>query len=163
VHVRVEDRYIWNEFDRVFEPGPELSVVAHRNELAMRLGSGAAMDAHRTARLLAIGRIGFGVGFGFAPQLTAPLWIGRAARNPGARFFCRIVGARDFVLGAGQLAALADGDGKGWILAGVAADAADFAATVAMRDELPPAAVANAIATTVGAVALGLLAYRGQS
>jgi hypothetical protein len=122
------------------------------------------MNGRDLARMLAAGRIGFGFGFGLAPQLTAPLWIGRAARNPGARFFCRIVGARDFVLGAGQLAALRKGDdAKPWILAGAAADAADFAATVAMRDELPSAAVANAIATTVGAVVLGLLAYRDQS
>jgi hypothetical protein len=121
------------------------------------------MNGRDLARLLGIGRLGFGVGFGLAPRLTAPLWIGRMARNPGAQFFCRIVGARDFVLGAGQLSALQNGDARPWILAGVAADAADFAATVAMREELPPAAVANAIATTVGAVALGLLAYRGQS
>jgi hypothetical protein len=122
------------------------------------------MDARAVARFIAIARMGFGIGFGFAPRATAPLWIGRMARNPGAQFFCRIVGARDFVLGAGVLAALrSNADARPWILAGVAADAADFAATVAMRDELPRPAVANAIATTIGAVALGLLAYRGQS
>jgi hypothetical protein len=122
------------------------------------------VDARQIARLIAVGRVGFGVGFGLAPQVTAPLWIGGLARNPGAQFFCRLVGARDLVLGAGVLAALAtDADLRPWLLAGVGADAADFAATVAMRDELPRAAVANAMATTLGAVALGLLAYRGQS
>jgi hypothetical protein len=122
------------------------------------------MERLDLARFLAVARIGFGIGFGMAPRLTAPLWIGRMARNPGAEFFCRIVGARDFVLGAGQFVTLqSGGDARPWILAGAGADAADFAATVAMRDELPPAAVANAVATTIGAVALGLLAYRAQS
>jgi hypothetical protein len=123
------------------------------------------MDPRSVARFVAACRVGIGTGLALAPGLTAPLWVGRMARNPGARFFCRIVGARDVVLGAGALAALegpADG-ARRWILAGAAADACDFAATVAMRDELPPAAVANAIVTTVVAVALGLLAYRGQS
>lgn len=127
-----------------------------------RLASGA-MDPRALARFLGIARIGFGIGFGLLPRVTAPLWVGRAARNSGAEFFCRIVGARDAVLGAGTLAALESGNARPWLLAGVAADASDFAATVAMRDELPPVAVANAVATTIGAVALGLLAYRGQS
>src|SRR5437763_6843639 len=121
------------------------------------------MDGRQIARLLAFGRIGFGVGFGLVPQVTAPLWLGRLARSPGALFFCRILGARDFVMGAGQLAALQSGDPKPWIVAGIGVDAADFTATLAMRDELPPVAVVNAVVTTVGAVALGLLAYRGQS
>src|SRR5204863_8847882 len=106
-------------------------------EIAMRLRSGA-MDPRALARFLGIARIGFGIGFGLAPGLTAPLWIGRMARNPGAQFFCRILGARDAVLGAGTLAALQNGNAQPWLLAGVAADASDFAATVAMRDELPP-------------------------
>ena len=68
------------------------------------------------------------------------------------------------MLGAGAMAALSGrGDPRPWILAGAAADAADLAATVAAREELPPTGYAVAVATTVGAVALGLLAYRGQS
>ena len=122
------------------------------------------MEPRDIARFLAAGRIAFGFGFGLIPERTAPLWLGRIARSPGAIFFCRILGARDFVLGAGAMAALSgQGDPRPWILAGAAADAADLAATVAAREELPPTGYAVAVATTVGAVALGLLAYRGQS
>src|SRR5690242_17452598 len=122
------------------------------------------MTGRDLARFVALCRVAIGTGFALAPRLTAPLWIGRMARNPGARFFCRIVGVRDVVLAAGVLASMDDdGARRRWILAGAAADAADLAATVATRDELPPLAAANAIATTAGGIALGLLAYRGQS
>lgn len=115
------------------------------------------MDARAIARLIAIGRVAVGSGFALIPQHTAPLWLGRAGRKTGAQFFCRIVGSRDLVMGVGALAALGGrGRARDWVLAGAAADAFDLAATVAMRDELPPLAVANALATTIGAVALGL-------
>ena len=98
-----------------------------------------------------------GSGFAFIPQHTAPLWLGRIGSKPGAQFFCRIVGSRDLVMGVGALAALGGrGRARDWVLAGAAADAFDLAATLAMRDELPPLAVANALATTIGAVALGV-------
>ena len=123
------------------------------------------MDPRLVARFVAACRVGIGTGFAIAPQLTAPLWLGKLGRTRGAHFFLRIVGTRDLVLAAGTLSALsAGGDAaKPWILAGVAADACDLAATLAKRDELPRMAAANAIGVTAGGVALGLLAYRGQS
>jgi hypothetical protein len=118
------------------------------------------MDARLVARLLAICRVAIGAAFALAPAQAAPLWLGSAGRSRGARFFLRIVGTRDLVLAAGALMALAreSSSARGWVLAGAAADACDLAATIASRDELPPLAAANAIAVTIGGVALGAAA-----
>lgn len=117
------------------------------------------MDARLLARLIAAGRVAIGAGFALVPQLTAPLWLGRLGAKPGAQFFCRIVGSRDLVLGAGALAALGGrGRARDWVLAGAVADAFDLAATLAVREQLPPLAAANAIATAAGAAVLGAAA-----
>lgn len=115
------------------------------------------MDARLVARFVAWCRVAIGAGFALAPAQTGPLWLGKAGRTGGARFFLRIVGTRDLVLATGALLALGGrGPARGWVLAGAAADACDLAATVAARDELPPLAAANAIGVTVAAVAMGL-------
>jgi hypothetical protein len=123
------------------------------------------MDPRLVARFVAGCRVAIGAAFALAPERTAPLWLGRLGRKPGAHFFLRIVGTRDLVLAIGTLSSLRGRGGAPgpWIQAGVAADACDLAATLAARDELPPLAVANAVGVTTGGVALGLLAYRGQS
>lgn len=116
------------------------------------------MDARVVARFVAVSRVAIGASFALAPRQTAPLWLGKLGRSGGAHFFLRIVGTRDLVLATGALAALAGrtSAARGWVLAGAAADACDLVATIAHRDELPPLAAANAIAVTVGGVALGV-------
>jgi hypothetical protein len=74
------------------------------------------------------------------------------------------VGARDAVLGAGALAALAAGDdaAKPWLIGGVAADALDLAATLRNAGDLPTAAVAGVAAVAGGAAAAGLYALKAM-
>jgi hypothetical protein len=119
------------------------------------------MDARVLARFVACCRAAIGASFALAPARSAPLWLGGLGRGRGAQFFLRIVGTRDLVLATGALAALrGGGSARPWVLAGAAADACDLVATVAVRDELPPLAAANAIGMTAGGIAIGLGAAR---
>jgi hypothetical protein len=74
-----------------------------------------------------------------APGRAVSVWTGTPS-TPAARIAARGLGARDLVLGAGALAALAGkGSAGGWLRGAAAADAADFVATLAAFDELPRA------------------------
>ena len=97
------------------------------------------MTATDVARGMAIGRIALGALLTVSPRAAAAGWIGDAAAQPGTSVVARALGIRDAGLGAGVLASLGDRDeARGWLAACVAADAVDFAATMAVRNELPP-------------------------
>ena len=108
---------------------------------------------------LAVIRIFFGLGYLVAPIRVGGGWIGRVARLPQTQVFTRALGARDLVLGAGALTALADerADPRPWLAAQAAADAADFGATIAAAGALPRSgyrfALVMAGASTVVALA----------
>jgi hypothetical protein len=111
----------------------------------------------RLARFIAVGRIAVGTSLVLHPPLALRFWIGGNADLPGAKVLGRALGARDLVLGAGTLAALAGNQSPDWWLrASLVADATDLTVTLVARDDLPPvgrdlvAAVAAA-ATAVGA------------
>jgi hypothetical protein len=89
-------------------------------------------------RSLGIGRIAFGAAMLLRPEEAVGGWIGRrAASFGGTQTITRAFGARDLVLGAGTLSALARGtDARDWVAAGAFADLVDFAAT-ATADEIP--------------------------
>jgi hypothetical protein len=72
-----------------------------------------------------------------APGRAISLWTG-GPPTPAARLAARGLGARDVVLGVGTLAALAGKGSAGrWLRGAAAADAADFAATLAAIGDLP--------------------------
>jgi hypothetical protein len=105
---------------------------------------------------LARGRIAFGIGFLLFPALVGRAWVGRDAERTGAKVFIRTMGARDLALGLGVVIAIDRGAPvRGWLEASTLADLADFAATLVARDEIPPGAVAPALAITSGSAALG--------
>jgi len=96
------------------------------------------MEARALARQLAIGRVVIGGALALAPALAARGWIGEVSATPGAQALARGFGMRDVAIGAGALAALQGGGNvRDWMLAGAAADAADLAATVLARRDLP--------------------------
>jgi hypothetical protein len=98
------------------------------------------MNIRMLARMLAINRLGFGVGFIALPSRTSKGWVGAAAEEPGARVLTRALGARDLALGIGGLAALNGGDAekaREWMAAQALADGVDLAATLAARRSLP--------------------------
>jgi hypothetical protein len=120
------------------------------------------MNAALPARLVAAGRIGFGVALILTPGRVTSPWLGRDACRAGTRVVSRGLGARDLALGLGALAVSED-QLRPWMAAGIIADTADLVATVAAGDSLPlpgrllVAAVASggAILGTIALVRLG--------
>jgi hypothetical protein len=106
----------------------------------------------RTARsltaLLSANRIGFGVAYLLRPARSGRSWIGVTAREPATQVITRGHGARDLVLGAGALGALAGGEDRvagAWLAGQAVADAADFTSTVLARRQLPAKGVRIAL------------------
>jgi hypothetical protein len=118
------------------------------------------MNAALIARLVAAGRVGFGVALTLTPERMATPWLGSDAARPGTRVAIRGLGARDLALGAGALAATA-ADLRLWVAAGIVADTADLVATVAAGDSLPLAGRVLVGAVASGGAALGALALAG--
>jgi hypothetical protein len=112
------------------------------------------------ARLVAAGRVGFGVALALSPERVTTPWLGTDAARPGTRVVTRGLGARDLALGAGALAATG-ADLPAWVAAGIVADAADLAATLAGGDSLPLAGRVLVGGVASGGVALGGLALAG--
>jgi hypothetical protein len=120
------------------------------------------MDARTIASLVAVGRIGAGLGLTFAPQLVTRPWIGEVADTTGAKVLSAGFGARDVAIGAGTANALRSGEGvREWLLAGVLSDTADLLATLARRRGLPKTGVAATSALAASGVVLSLYALRG--
>ena len=71
------------------------------------------MNAALAARLVAAGRIGFGVSLILAPGRVISPWLGQDAGRSSARVLGRGLGARDLALGLGALVASAD-HVRGW-------------------------------------------------
>jgi hypothetical protein len=118
------------------------------------------MTAPLIARLVAAGRVGFGVALVAAPERVTSLWLGGDARRPAARVLTRGLGARDLALGVGALAA-ADSQLQPWVAAAIVADSADFVATVAAGRSLPLTGRALVGTVAAGGAVLGAIAWVG--
>jgi len=119
------------------------------------------MDARSLARQLAVGRVAIGGALAVAPGLAARGWVGEVSGTPGAKALARGFGIRDVAIGAGALAALqSDGNVRDWLLAGAAADAADLAATLIARRDLPALGRVGIAAMAATGATLSLLAAR---
>jgi len=124
------------------------------------------MDVPKTlAAALAVSRSMFGLSYLLRPEQARTSWIGRAAKKPGAQVIIRSQGARDVVLAAGALRALARGDDRelrAWVAGHALCDFADLVVTVSAREHLPrrrarlAIAVAGASTIVGGAAAAGL-------
>jgi hypothetical protein len=115
------------------------------------------VDPLLLARLQALGRIALGAGLVVAPSRLAGAWLGADAARPGTRVALAGLGARDLAIGVGAAWALGGGENaRPWLLAGVVADAADLAATLARRDDLPAFGVVAVGAIAACSTALGL-------
>ena len=118
------------------------------------------MNAALTARLIAAGRVGFGLTLMASPGRATALWLGDDADRPGTRVVTRGLGARDLALGAGALV-VPESLLRPWVAAAIVADAADLVATVAAGDALPLAGRILVGAMASGALALGVTARAG--
>ena len=111
---------------------------------------------------MGVTRAAVGAGFLTLPRTTAAAWVGdTTAAQPGVDILARALGARELILGTGLMLALVRGRPvKGWLMAGVAADVADAAVSVAAREEIPRAKMITVATVAVFSAAAGAhLAY----
>ena len=100
-------------------------------------------------------RVAYGVGLTVAPERLALRWLGPAAAGDPTQVALRGLGAREVILHAGALTALAQGRPlRPWLYASAAGDASDIASTVAGRGGLPGG---SPVATTIVAGGSALL------
>jgi hypothetical protein len=119
------------------------------------------LSALAVARAIAAGRVALGAGLLVAPGPMGRPWVGAAADRPGGHVALRALGARDVLLGAIalHLAGRAPAGARA-VQAGAAADAVDFAATLAAHRDLPPLSGAGVVALAGAAAVAGALAAR---
>lgn len=114
------------------------------------------MEPRTVATVHAAGRAVVGAALSAAPRVATAGWIGTDAARGPVTVVARALGVRDAVMGLGVLHTLADPDAaKPWIAACLVADAVDLAATLAVRDDLPPRGVLAVSVTAAGSMALG--------
>ena len=122
------------------------------------------VDPRSLTRSMAVARLVLGTGLALTPRLITAPWLGKGAFGSAATVLARSMGARDAAIGAGLLAAIGRGGStRGWLTAGLAADATDLAATVVAKDELPPTAVPLIAGAAGAGVVLGLYALGGAN
>lgn len=99
------------------------------------------MSSSRKAALAVLSfRIAYGAALILAPARTTKSWLGAAAQGGGS-VPTRALGAREIALHAGGVAAvLADQPVRPWLMASIAGDCADIAATYAASSDLPDGA-----------------------
>ena len=106
---------------------------------------------------IAAGRVALGASFTLAPGLSLRLWPGgEAGRQPLARLLARSVGGRDLAIGLGTLMAMRhDAPLRGWLEAGVLADAADALAIGLGFRHIPRTRAAIMLALAAGTAVVG--------
>src|SRR3954452_11392555 len=97
------------------------------------------MSRGRAAAVAVAGlRMAYGVALAVAPGAVGSRWIGRDARRRPAGVALRALGVRDAALQAGALAAARRGEPvRPWLLAAIAGDVTDMAATAGATGDVP--------------------------
>jgi|KBSSwiStaDraftv2_1062776.scaffolds.fasta_scaffold960724_1 hypothetical protein len=106
-------------------------------------------------------RIALGAALVIAPSRAARAWLGPDGASPGVRLLFRSIGARDFALGAGLLAARRDD--TTWAQAGVVADTCDVAASIAALGPIPAARLLPGTVLAAAFVVAGVVPDRRAS
>lgn len=113
------------------------------------------MDPRALARLMAVGRIAYGLGLIAAPGTLGTAWVGSDGARPGTRVIARGFGGRDLAIGAGTALAVAQGFGaRPWLQAAALSDLTDLVATLRERHDLPLLSVIGVGALAGGATML---------
>ena len=110
------------------------------------------MNPLTIGRIAAAGRTLIGTALTVAPASGAG-WIGEASGESPVTVYSRALGVRDAAIGVGVLTAGDSEKLRPWILAGIASDIVDFAATLEARGDLPPLG-RNAVPLIAGGSAL---------
>ena len=112
---------------------------------------------------LSLARIGIGAGALVRPDLAFQSFMLDPQRNPQQQFVTRMFGSREIALGVATLLSVRKG-GKGWVLAGVAIDAADAVAGYlsGTSGAVPKNKGGLLAGLAAGAAAAGLLGLRSS-
>jgi hypothetical protein len=115
------------------------------------------VDERAVAKAIAVGRIGLGVAFTLAPGLALRVWPGDGSHEHAvSRFLARSTGGRDLAIGIGTLVALSkDTPVRGWLEAGMLADAVDAVAVLGVARSVPRSRALLAFVAAGGAVVAG--------
>ena len=116
------------------------------------------MDLVDVAKAQAAGRVLVGAGLTLAPRLAGAGWIGPVSGERPVTVFSRALGIRDAVLGIGLLRSAGRANTKAmrpWMLAGLAADVVDAAASLEARAEMPRSGQIMGPAVAGGSALLG--------
>lgn len=115
------------------------------------------MDAEleQQIRAFAIGRIGIGATALLVPGIALKRFFGKGAdSSPASRALARFMGGRDVALGLGTLFALSHGAPvRGWIEAGMVADAGDLFGTLLAAKHLPKVSAVGTSFAAAGGIA----------
>lgn len=97
-----------------------------------------------------------------APAAAGSILLGRDAHEATPRTLFRFYGTRDVVLGLGALrAASAGGDARGWVAAGIAADALDVAVMLTEWSDIPADKRLPGLLAALGAAGVGAALLAG--
>jgi hypothetical protein len=118
------------------------------------------IDARAAAKAVALGRIGLGVSYLAAPGLALRLWPGRTSSSDAdsalLKLMARSTGGRDIGLGVGALLAMShDAPVRGWLEAGMLADAVDAVAIALAFRHLPRAKAVLMLGAALGTAVVG--------
>ena len=115
------------------------------------------LDERELVQMLSFVRLVIGVGFILMPRRLGRWWTGEEDISTTSRMALRSLGGRDVALAVGALIALEnDGNVRGWLEAGALADASDALGTLTNWGELPPLRRLLGLASSIGAVTVGL-------
>ena len=118
------------------------------------------IDVRATAKAVALGRIGLGVSYLTAPGLALRLWPGRTSSSEAdsalLKLMARSTGGRDIGLGVGALLAMShDAPVRGWLEAGMLADAVDAVAIAVAFRHLPRGKAVLMLGAALATAAVG--------
>jgi hypothetical protein len=94
------------------------------------------VSPHDIGRIAAAGRVLVGTALTLAPASGAG-WIGEESGRSPVTVYSRALGIRDAAIGVGVITANDAERLRPWLIAGLASDIVDFAATLEARDDLP--------------------------
>lgn len=115
------------------------------------------IDDREVAQILSFIRLGIGAGFLLFPRTLGRWWTGQEEYSTTSKMALRSLGGRDAALAIGTMVALEnDGNVRGWLEAGALADASDAWSTLSNWGGLPPLRRLLGLASSVGAVVVGL-------
>lgn len=94
--------------------------------------TGGALDARRATLMAARGRLGLGIAAALFPGVVSRAFFGGGSVGPRTKAAARLVGIRDFVVGAATVMALKDGSHpENWLSMGALIDLGDSVVMVA--------------------------------